>query len=351
MPNTSAHLSSDSASGGSPETLPRVEHLPPPVAPQGPLLPFAAFMGMGAAVVNSPLDSGEVFWTGLGPHDTEMHARRDGYMIFRFDQTKEYAGGEVPGYQPMYGERWPSEYERAQERRHSLAYRRFVYMNAFLTAFYSGMSVIQKTGGQVQAPINPSNYFRAAFIDGAWQVASHVGQAAKSGPVRDIKAETLDHAVSVMTACDRLFGEKGLRPLALIQVACHQYALHQFDTAHLLAWSVIEQQLNLLWANYLNELSAGENSRTAINRKRRDLLTGRDYTASMVSQMLSLAGKIDDSLLDALNQARDKRNKFVHSLTQVNAHDAGKAIRTATDFLSQIVGTKITSQLALGFHI
>jgi hypothetical protein len=308
-------------------------------------------MELGAAVSNSPFDPSEVFWTGRGPHDTEMHARRDGFMIFRFDQTNEYAGGEVPGFQPVYGERWPSEYERAQERRHALAYRRFVYMNAFLATFYSGMSVIQKTGGQVQAPINPSNYFRAMFIDGTWHITSHNGQAAKSGPVRDIKVETLDHAVSVMTACDRLFGEKGLRPLALIQVACHHYVLHQFETAHLLAWSVIEQQLHLLWARYLDELSVGENARTVINRKRRDLLTGRDYTASMVSQMLSLAGKIDDNLLDALNQARDKRNKFVHGLTQVSADDAGKAIRTATQFLSQILGIEITSQLGLGFHI
>lgn len=323
---------------------------PHQMPPQGPLLPFAICAEMAGPLKDSPLKPEEFFWTGRGPHETEILARRDGFIIFQFDKAKNYAGGEVPGFQPVPGERWPAAFEKARDQREALAYRRFVYMNAFLAAFNSGMSVVQKTGGQVQAPLNPSNYFHAAFIGGVWQIAAHTGGSVEPQVVRNIDIETLNHAVSVMMACDQLFGERGLRPLALVQIACHHYALHQFETAHLLAWSVIEKQLHLLWARHLDELSAGEKPLTVINAKRRSQLTGRDYTASMISQMLSLAGKIDDTMLDALNRARDKRNKFAHMLADVNADDAGKAIRTATDFLSKIIGMQVGSQLALGFH-
>jgi hypothetical protein len=85
-----------------------------------------------------------------------------------------------------------------------------------------------------------------------------------------------------------------------------------------------------------------------MNKERRKLLNGADFTASIVSQILSICGKIDDKTLDRLDEARRRRNAFAHNLVPIKFADAGKAIRLATDMITEIVGIRVTSPL--GFH-
>jgi hypothetical protein len=88
-----------------------------------------------------------------------------------------------------------------------------------------------------------------------------------------------------------------------------------------------------------------------MNHNRKNLLSGRDYTASIVTQVLSICGKIDDEMLKRLNDVRKKRNDFVHNLSQINSNDAGEAVRLASDLISKISGARFTTQLGLHYWI
>lgn len=222
-------------------------------------------------------------------------------------------------------------------------------MNAFLAALYSAFSTVQKTATQVQPPVDPSSYYLGIGAHQHWSIFTPQSMPYHEGHRGEVKTESLASAVDVLNACVGKFEDKAYTLLSLVYTACHQYALHQFPSAHLIAWSVIEMQINIIWNDLLDRLDDRKGGHTRINNKRRENLTGTSYTASIVTQMLSLHGEIDDELLVALDAARQRRNAFAHRLGPVAADDVGKVLRTATTLISRIVGMRVESQLSLAF--
>ena len=282
----------------------------------------------------------EIVWQQVGLYGVPILARRDGFVIFDFEKSPEYA------YVPAQ----PGESDvEAGKARLQQNYRRFHYMSAFLMALHSGMAETKKAGMPVQAPLNPVNYLKAWDVGGMWKVTTPQGHATEGSKfvAQDMKTDVLDHAVRVLERSDAVFGKDGIKILALCLTAGHQYSLHQFESAHLIAWSVIEKQINKIWADLVVALDEKNGGHTKINRDRRDTLTGRDYTASIVTQMLSLHGKIDDNMLSELNKARQKRNDFAHNLGSVTWQDSGWAIGTANRLITEVIGVTVSCQTGI----
>lgn len=299
-----------------------------------------------------PVDSGgqgEMPWQDTGPGDVSIKILRGGLVIFDFPHSANLSGGEIPSHQLQNGEAYPEQIMEAQAQRKDLMYRRLEYMNAFLMTLYSALAVVGKAGAQVQPPVDPTSYGIAEGHGERWQIFM-TGPGFQYPPQRQIMSlEACTHALEQIRMCHAAFGPVAITMLALTYAACYQYSRHQFSSAHLVAWSVIELQTNVLWSKLLSRLDKKNGGQTEMNRHRRDLLTGRDYTASIVTQMLSLHGEINDEELAALDAARRKRNAFAHALEPVSANDAGKAIRTATDLMSRIAKINVASHLSLGF--
>jgi hypothetical protein len=291
----------------------------------------------------------EIVWQQQGLYGVPILARRDGFVIFDFEKSPEYAyvpasttGGDRPQRPGQ------SDMEAANARLQQ-NYRRFQYMSAFLMALHSGMAETKKAGTPVQAPLNPVNYLKAWGEGGTWKVTTPQGHATEGSDflAQDLTVDVLDHAVRVMAHSDEVFGKDGIKILALCLTAGHQYSLHQFESAHLIAWAVIEKQINKIWADLVAEVDEKCGGHTKINRKRYDTLTGRDYTASIVTQMLSLQGKIDDDMLSQLDKARQTRNAFAHNLGSVTWQDAAWAIGAANQLITKVVGLLVSCQTAI----
>jgi|GEM_PF-2151135 len=279
----------------------------------------------------------QIVWCGGEESRVPVYARRDGFLIFDFDRSAEFV--HVSGRADV----------KAAAERERMNRRRYQYMNAFLMAVHSGLAEAMKTGTPVQSPVNGLNWCKAVEKDGRWSISDSLAQPVEGSNflAQDLKLEALDHAVSVLKRCEDVFGEDGLKILELCLIAGNQYALHQFESAHLIAWSVIEKSLNKMWAKLLLDLNAENGGHTNINRDRRELLTGRDYTASIITQQLSLHGKIDDEMLSRLDGARRTRNNFAHSLKPVTWEDAGHALNSANEMLSRVVGIRVHCQAAV----
>ena len=246
----------------------------------------------------------------------------------------------------------PNHITAANEARIELAYKRFDYMNAFLLALYSGYSSVQKLGTSVQPPVNPVNYFVAEERNGEWIFHQEFVRDIKYPADRNItQLDTVKHAVELMITCESRFKADSIEILKLTYLACHQYAVHEFSSAHIIAWTVVEKLLNVMWNDLLREVDAKNGGHTAMSKDRKATLRGRDYSASVVSQLLSLNGKVDDDILARLDAARRKRNAFAHSMEPIASNDAGRAIRLATDLMTELVGFRVTSQLSLSFYI
>ena len=175
-------------------------------------------------------------WEGLGLRDVPITALRNGFVIFEFDESADYAGGAVPAYTLPEDRKIPLEVTKAKRERDDLGYRRFIYMNAFLLALYSGFSTVQKTAKRVQEPLDPTNYFGVQRIADGWKTFMDHGRKINFPRERshNIEVETLDHCLDILREFHTAIGPASLDILSLTYTACHQYSRHQFSSAHLI---------------------------------------------------------------------------------------------------------------------
>lgn len=101
-------------------------------------------------------------------------------------------------------------------------------------------------------------------------------------------------------------------------------ALDSFNTmdwaaALVQAWFVIEVLLRIAWINHVSNRVQGLDGGTErIDRERRARLHGRNYSASIMANVLELAGEIDYKVSQQIESVRKKRNDVVHSLEIVS---------------------------------
>ncbi len=237
---------------------------------RGPLGPFALYVLRPTWVGGKPKPTNrtDVAWEGLGLRDVPITALRDGFVIFEFDKSEDYAGGAVPAYALPEDRRIPQHVTKADRERDDLGYHRFVYMNSFLLALYSGFSTVQKTAKPVQEPADPTHYFGAKRTADGWKTFMGLGREIDYPRERsdNIEVETLDHCLDILREFHTAIGPASLDVLSLTYTACHQYSRHQFSSAHLIAWAAIEALLNVMWRDLQAEIDATSGGHTRMNR-------------------------------------------------------------------------------------
>ena len=312
--------------------------------------PFALLLDGPSVLIGRLRD--ETGWQGVGPFEVPIAVRGDGAVIFNFPATERFAGPIVRGYQPAYDERTPDDVIKAEKQRTAVGYARLEYMNAWLAGYMAGMGTIQAHTIITPPPVDPLNHLKARQVNGVWLVYdSKLIALSGSDEASPVNPGVFDHACNTMFAAERTFGANFTAALALFQQSSYQFRIHQFASAHLSAWSLSEQVLNAMWKEYQREASQGPDAWTAIPKKRRELLNGRDYTASVIAQTLSLAGKLPDERLGKLDQARRDRNDFAHSLAAINGDAAQNALTVASEMLSDLLAIRLSPQLSNTFWL
>ena len=133
-------------------------------------------------------------------------------------------------------------------------------------------------------------------------------------------------------------GDAAYDLLGLLYRAAFQCWQHDFEGSLTLAWAVIEKAQNVLWDQFLTTGYQTVNPNTKISGKRRDLLKGnRDYTASVRSQVLSLARIYSDSELNQIDEVRRKRNASMHNLEAIAPKEAMNAANCAVLVVGKVL--------------
>lgn len=106
----------------------------------------------------------------------------------------------------------------------------------------------------------------------------------------------------------------------------------------------------ILWANYIEDKTFvidGTGTRTkVINRERKQTLSGRDYTASVISEILTLAGQLNNDTYIKLAKARKVRNSWLHNLTSISSMMAAECIQTAQTLVKEVSGIELLVNLS-----
>ena len=109
-----------------------------------------------------------------------------------------------------------------------------------------------------------------------------------------------------------------------------------------LAWGVCEQLLSTAWETLLNDTSPTRR----MSKERKNKLRSRDYTASVITEVLELGMRIEYELYRHLEEARKARNSWTHNMREISFGQATEAIRAAEGLFRHIHGIELSLQLS-----
>ncbi|MCL4505493.1 MAG: hypothetical protein M1434_12455 [Chloroflexi bacterium] len=127
-----------------------------------------------------------------------------------------------------------------------------------------------------------------------------------------------------------------VRPLAQITKSLSEYKAGNYDISLILAWFVVESQVTKLWDSYLSSCNTQfDDGSKRLNSQRIDNLTSRDYTISIVSNILELNGVLRTPVFRRIDKIRSIRNKLVHqeSTSVCTAEDSQQALTLAIEMV------------------
>lgn len=297
-----------------------------------------------------------------------LSVHRDGVFLFDFQQWPDGCPVSIPAHTIEGGKPLPSHIQEAERKAEHHRYNCMAVMNAHLACMSTAMSKVQGHGLWIKQVITPSSYFTTHWVNGQRHI---VGVTAQSDPIlayvstnlpldidisekraraATIKLDTIEHSLNLLEQILTNETPDTLLMTTLIYFSAINYAQHDFPTALTLAWSVCEKLLRTLWDKYLIDRTflADDNgvSIKVINSDRKKLLSGTDYTASVISEVLALAGRLRHNTYLGLSKARKARNGWLHNLTPISSMVARECIQTAQTLLKEVTSIDLAVNLS-----
>ncbi len=161
-------------------------------------------------------------------------------------------------------------------------------------------------------------------------------QHSKVRPWQDVL--TLEILHKSISLAEGALQEEGNDAATLAELLLHAFHLNdsgKYEASHISAWTVAERCINHIWLSRLDDKereysnSSAESQEKFINAIRRQKLTGRDFTASVVSEVLSLEGLLPFEQYKLATRVRQTRNEWLHKLRPITNQDSAAAIQLA----------------------
>ncbi len=286
------------------------------------------------------------------PQSLRARVFRDGLFVFDFSQWAPYR----PEHLTL------GNFEGLAK----LALRRVGLMNAYLACLFTALMRTQHFATDPMA-LTPGAVFSInSFedVEGGMglpnQLLGHIYLARFPSTYSPVMPPNFDFRISLRSliesrTIDESFSSFGEllnhsspeRVLTLSELLVRSgaaYWAHDYNLCLITAWAIIEALLQEQWDKYLEDNRQRETDGSQvpfINRRRKDQLTGRDVTASLMAEILSLVDRLPFALYQRLSEARRARNDWIHSLDPVSGTTAQAAIQVAEDMLRLVKGVDL----------
>ena len=292
-------------------------------------------------------------------HGIRVRVQRDGVVVFDCRSWKEAGETTIPGYQPVARQPIPRAVTVAEEEGETKAMLRAQLINAHQACLNAAHYAVHSRGQELGAMVISSQAFQLYDFEQPVGVRSdyepvqrfvatmldYRSAAVRRDPAfknrRLVERDTLEHSLRLLDTL-LLHSVKDLITVTdLLFRAGAQFAQSRFAESLVVSWAACERLLNEAWRRYLDERKAGPKGEPRITGDRKKKLLGRDFSASVISEALELAGVIPLDLFELISAARKSRNDWLHGLKPVVDRDAVTAMRAGQGLFQQVTGIRL----------
>jgi len=290
-------------------------------------------------------------------HGIRARVRRDGLFVFDCTSWGLAGATEIPPYStPASGGTVPGAVTRAEEAAEERATQRTLLMNAHQACLSSAHYAVHGRSCELGAMVLPSRSINLIdFLqndlgslgshDPYHRYVQHLVGFTRGRRTPDLQRrsllelDTVEYSFRLLDAVLRSGLDGHLQLVELLYRAGIQCSENRFAESLILSWAVCERLLDVLWERYMTR---PRHVSSPLTSKRRKKLTGRDYTASVILEILELGDQLSPELFSAADRARQTRNSWLHSLAEVSPNNALFALNAAQDLMKAVTGVAIT---------
>lgn len=293
-----------------------------------------------------------------------FRVRRDGFIWFDCNKWEPGTHTIIPGYSIAPGSKIPKGVTEAERLAEERAHNRAMLLNAYQLCLNSAHSFVKSRSTGLGAPVqstylvhltdftNPisllygsNNEPYCIYVNNAVNSVAKRIQEAKNIR-RLIEYEVIAHSFDLLDQVMKCKSESAVKITEMLYWAHHRYSENAFSDSLILSWAVCEKLINHLWSEFVRAKKGVVEGIERMNKDRIKKLEGRDFTASIVSEVLELFGIIDLKLFCGIDDARRKRNAWLHSLDAIEDRDASNAMLTATELFKVATGVTLRPSIS-----
>ncbi|MFF3582679.1 hypothetical protein [Streptomyces mirabilis] len=160
-----------------------------------------------------------------------------------------------------------------------------------------------------------------------------------------VPASTIQYACDLLDFVISHDVSKAFDLVVLMNDALASFKAHDFSASLITAWTVCETLIEHRWKGYVAKQCE---SGAPLTSDRKKLLFGRDYTISIITQILELAHALEPDMLALLDRVRKRRNAWMHSIKAPTYLEAADSLNAAAILLSQALGRDIPIGRSIG---
>lgn len=306
----------------------------------------------------------KIVYEGALHNGLRFRVRRDGFIWFDCNDWRLGTNTIIPGYPEKPGSKVPKEVREAEKIAEQRAHNRAMLLNAYQLCLNSSHSFVKKRSTGLGAPVQStylvhltdfSNPISRLYASTNEPYCTYINSALDSIAKRDQKArdarrlvelEVIEYSFDLLNSVIECEIDGSLKVVELLFWAHHRYSENAFSDSLILSWAVCEKLLNHLWRLFLQGKRSETEEEVRINQERAKKLKGRDFTTSIVSEVLELSGVVETHLFRRVDHARKKRNAWLHSLDVIEDRDASNAMRAATELLEVATGVSLRPSIS-----
>ena len=155
---------------------------------------------------------------------------------------------------------------------------------------------------------------------------------------RVIDVDVVVRSIEILQSVLKFADEKIIQICDTAYIFAQRKMDRRYGESVVAGWTACEQLISIAWTKYLENLPETRPDKVRFSRDRMKKLSGRDYSASVMVEMLEAAGVINSSTYEHLEFARKARNAWAHAVKTPSETDLHHCRQALEELMGQVLG-------------